>query len=240
MSIRSARVAAVAAFAAAAALVLAGCAPEPTPSSSPPASVQAESPSPSAPSAEPSLADVDRISLSVSSFTLYAGETQVAALSTDDATIDTTIDALTDALGEPETETLAEDDPTQCAQANITYSWGEALRIVDYTAADLDVDTATIRLLAATVPSASGTDVRLEGVGGNAVGDDIATLIEDTPPSDKEGFEVDGVATNTIILERDDRIDDPSGGVWGLAAVADGSIITVIGAPMFVNSAADC
>lgn len=239
MSIRSARAAGIAALAAAA-LVLAGCAPEPTPSSSASAPPEAASPTPSASSAEPSLADVDRISLSVSAFTLYAGETQVAALSTDDATIDTTIDALTEALGAPETETLAEDDPAQCAQANITYSWGEALRIVDYTAADPDFDTATIRILAATVPSASGAAVRLEGVGGNAVGDDIATLIEDTPPSDKEGFEVDGVATNTIILERDDRIEDPSGGVWGLAAVADGSIVSVIGAPMFVNSAADC
>jgi len=238
MSIRSTRFAVVAAVAATAALVLAGCAPEPTPSSSPTVSAQAESPSPSAPSAEPSIADVDRISLSVSSFTLYAGETQVAALSTDDATIDTTIDALTEALGEPQVET-ASDEPSECAVPNVTYSWGDALRVLDYTEGP-GFDTATIRFLAATVPSASGADVALEGGSGITVGDDIATLIEDTPSTDKDSYEVDGESFFTVLLERDDRIEDSTGGLWGLGAATEGSTVTVIGAPMNVHSGVDC
>lgn len=220
-------------------LLLAGCAAEPATTSSPSPSADAATPTPSTTSEPPSLAELDRISLSVAAFTLYAGETEVAALSTDDATIDTTVAALTEALGEPETDTLEENDPAQCALANVTYSWGEALRIVDYTG-DGAEETATIRLLAPTVPSVGGTDVRLEAAGGYAVGDDIAALIEDTPTTDKDGFEVDGEYTNTVILERDDRVEDAFGGVWGLAAVADGSIITVIGAPIPVNSEVDC
>jgi molybdopterin converting factor small subunit len=221
-------------------LLLAGCAAEPatTASSSSPSAGGATS-TPSTTSEPPSLADLDRISLSVAAFTLYAGETEVAALSTDDATIDTTVAALTEALGEPETETLEENDPAQCALANVTYSWGEALRIVDYTG-DGAEESATIRLLAPTVPSVGGTDVRLEAAGGHAVGDDIAALIEDTPTTDKDGFEADGEYTNIVILERDDRVKDAFGGVWGLAAVADGSVITVIGAPIPVNSEVDC
>jgi hypothetical protein len=220
-------------------VVLAGCAPEPaatTPSPSP--SVSAPATATSTPTEEP-IAQVDRISLSATELTLWSGDEEVESLSTDAADIAATVAGIGAILGEPEIETVGE-EPSECALPSVVYSWGEELRVLDYSENGGGVwSIATVRILATEVTAVDGSTIGLEASTGTAVGDDVSQLITQTPDAAKEGYEYEGVTTVVVLVDEDPRFAGDAG-MWGLAVVAKDGIATTIGIPFSVGSGADC
>jgi hypothetical protein len=221
-------------------LVLAGCAPEPAATSPSPAAGSA-TPTPSLtppPTADPSTS-IDRIALSATAFELWSGDEAVESLSTDAADIAHTVERLGDVLGEPQVESIG-DEPAECALPSVVYSWGDALRVLDYSQNGGGVwSIATVRVLAAEVAGVNGDVVGLEATTGTAVGDDVSELIEQTPDAAKEGYEYEGVTTMVLLVDEDPRLGDDAG-MWGLAVVAENDVVTTIGIPFSVNSGVDC
>jgi hypothetical protein len=222
-------------------VVFAGCAPEPAetaPSSSASATATAIATPTPTPTEEP-VTQVDRISLSATEFTLWSGDEELESLSTDAADIAATVAGLGAILGEPEIETVGE-EPSECVLPSVVYSWGEALRVLDYSENGGGLwSIATVRILAAQVTAVDGSTIGLEASTGTAVGDDVSQLITQTPDAAKEGYEYEGVTTVTVLVDEDPRLAGDAG-MWGLAVVAEGGIATTIGIPFSVGSGADC
>lgn len=169
-----------------------------------------------------------------------------------------TVALLTKLLGRPKTTQTAVGDGGHCVPASTSYTWGGALRIVDLAKPSSVGNDYDVRVLAASVRSRSGADIRLQGPDGIAVGQDIAERIAATPDTDKQSYASDGVDNWQVVLERGWGSDSASEAdatgtengtgatevngaeVNGVSAITTGTTVAVLGSPMPVHSTADC
>ncbi|MFZ7088798.1 hypothetical protein [Curtobacterium sp. RRHDQ10] len=154
-----------------------------------------------------------------------------------------TVALLTRLLGRPRTTTTTIGDGGHCVPASTSYTWGGAIRVVDLAQRSGVGNDYDVRILAASVRSRSGAEIRLQGPDGVAVGQDIAARIGATPDTDKESYGSDGAENWQVVLERGWSSGSgagDAGGVNGVSAITTGTTVAVLGSPMPVHSAADC
>ena len=225
-------------------ILLVGCAPETT-------TVSTSTPSPSSSASavatpietNEAATTVDRVVLSASDLTLWGGDEQRETLSTDKVDVEATVAGLADVLGEPSIERLGL-EPSECANPETVYSWGDAVVIEVFREEGGSWDIARVRFLAATADGADGTEVGLEASTGVSVGDDVSAMIAEAPDEAKSGYDAEGVRNTTVVVEEDPRLGPgaypDSQGMWGLGIDAEDGVATSIEIPSVVNAGIDC
>ena len=215
-------------------LLVSGCV------SAPPLSAPTFSPAPSEePTTTPTPQVADTVRLSAEQIELLQGETELATAPLSDTA--ESVATLSDHFGAPEVENFVPDPDNYCARAQTIYRWGENLQLtapVD----DFSWPSAyDVRIFGPSLGTVEHPDVRLEAAGRVAVGDDVSDLVAASPDMMETYEGTDGVTGGLFILQRgfSSYTVDPNA-IWGVAAVTENNLVTILGSPMPIRSSIDC
>lgn len=184
------------------------------------------------------LGRVDTLVLEPESISFRRGARQLGTVSLRNGSA--TVAILGELLGTASRSTTQTGDGGTCLPASTSSVWANAVRVTALAQRAAAGNEAEVRFLAATVLSARGTMITLDGPGNISVGDDIAAELQATPPADRVQLATGADAAWQIVLAPGWSKSDQAGEVNGVAALTAGSRVTVIGSPMPIRTADGC